>query len=65
MSEPIICVGKQYRITYPNCYHNLRHEGKVATAVELLPCRDVLLKFNNGKQVTYHASWLEVVDERR
>ena len=47
---------KKYRILYPDSY-----KGKIAEARGVDSNGDVTLEFKNGKQVSYHAGWLEDV----
>lgn len=51
--EDIRKYGK-YKITYPDAY-----KGKIAEARGVDFYGDVTLEFKNGKQVVYHATWLE------
>ena len=45
---------KKYRIIYPGSY-----KGKIAEARGVDFNGDVTLEFKNGKQVVFHAGWLE------
>lgn len=54
MNASDIVIGDEYKIIFKDKY-----SGRIAKAVKVSLMGDVTLKFKNGREVLYHACWLQ------